>query len=260
MNVALYLRVSTTAQVDGESLPQQERGGRDWAAANGHHVVAVYSDEGVSGCKPAEERDELAKAMEALAVGVFDGLVMRDLDRLAREVTTQEAVLAQLWKSPGAHVFTFHGEVLRDDPDDPMRTAMRQMAGVFAGLERRMIVKRMRDGRRTKKAKGEHAIGPAPYGWISRNGELIPVPAEQIALTVMRQLAAQGLTHAAIAAKLRESGHPTARGGAWSQPVLSRILARDAKRTTEQRKYQAKQSKKYLAGTPALTQPQPPNR
>ena len=247
MNVALYLRVSTTTQVVGESLPEQERAGRVWAKDNGHRVAEVYSDPGLSGALPVEDRPGLAAALEALAVGAIDGLVMRDLDRLAREVTIQEAVLAQLWATPGAHAFTFHGEVQRDDPDDPMRTAMRQMAGVFAGLERRMIVKRMRDGRRTKARKGEHSVGPAPYGWASSNGELIPVSDEQAALAAMRRMVGQGLTHAAIASALREDGHPTQRGGAWSQPVVSRILKRDAARTPEQRTYQSAQVAKYTA-------------
>lgn len=241
MIVALYLRVSTTTQVAGESLPEQERNGKAWAKANGHTVASVYSDPGLSGALPAEDRPGLAAALDAVAAGAVDGLVLRDLDRLAREVTVQEAVLAQVWLSPGAHVFTFHGEVARDDPDDPMRTAMRQMAGVFAGLERRMIVKRMRDGRRAKARKGEHSVGPAPYGWESRNGHLLPVPAEQAALVVMRELAEQGHTHADIAAALREGGHPTKRGGGWSQPVVSRILRRDASRTPEQRAYQCNQ-------------------
>ena len=241
MIVALYLRVSTTTQVAGESLPEQERSGRAWARANGHTVASVYADPGVSGALPAEDRPGLAAALEAVSAGVVDGLVLRDLDRLAREVTVQEAVLAQLWLSPGAHVFTFHGEVARDDPDDPMRTAMRQMAGVFAGLERRMIVKRMRDGRRAKARKGEHSVGPAPYGWTSSNGELLPVAAEQAALALMRELARQGLAHTRIASALRDGGHPTKRGGAWSQPVVSRILRRDASRTVEQRAYQNEQ-------------------
>lgn len=251
MNIALYLRVSTTGQVDGESLPEQERNGRAWAATHGHTVAGMFSDPGLSGALPVTERPGLAAAMEALAVGAVGGLVMRDLDRLAREVTVQEAVLAQVWMIPGASVYTFHGEVQRDDPDDPMRTAMRQMAGVFAGLERRMIVKRMRDGRRTKAAKGGHAVGPSPYGWVAANGELVPVPAEQAALDLMRRLAGDGATHLAIAAALREGGHPTKRGGTWTQPTVSRILARDSARSPEQRDYQQAQLDRHAAATPA---------
>lgn len=241
MIVALYTRVSTVGQVDGESLPEQERNGRAWAGANDHAVAAVYSDPGLSGALPVADRPGLAAALEALSVGAIDGLVMRDLDRLAREVTVQEAVLAQAWMTPETHVFTFHGEVLRDDPDDPMRTAMRQMAGVFAGLERRMIVKRMRDGRRAKAAKGQHAVGPAPYGWTSTNGELVPVAGELPILNLIRELRDRGQKQVQIAAELNIKGHPARNGGAWTQPVVSRILARDAARTSEQRGYQAAQ-------------------
>lgn len=250
MIVALYTRVSTVGQVDGESLPDQERNGRAWAAANGHTVAAVHSDPGLSGALPVADRPGLATALDALAVGAIDGLVMRDLDRLAREVTVQEAVLAQAWMTPEAHVFTFHGEVLRDDPDDPMRTAMRQMAGVFAGLERRMIVKRMRDGRRSKAAKGEHSVGPAPYGWASTNGELVPVPAELAVLDLIRDLRDQGQKQADIANELNAAGHPARNGGTWTQPVVSRILARDAARSSAQHGYQAAQLAKHctLAG------------
>src|SRR5665647_270874 len=101
MNIALYVRVSTPGQVEGESLPEQERAGRAWAAAHGHAVVTVYSDPGLSGVLLDVDRPGLATALDALAVGALDGLWMRDLDRLAREVTTQEAVLALLWKTPG---------------------------------------------------------------------------------------------------------------------------------------------------------------
>ncbi|HET7327659.1 MAG TPA: recombinase family protein [Nocardioidaceae bacterium] len=249
MHVGLYTRVSTHGQVDGESLPEQERNGRAWAEANGHTVVAVYTDAGRSGALPVTERPGLADALEAMETGVIDGLVMRDLDRLAREVTVQEAVLAQVWLTPGASVFEYgrNGEVLRDDPDDPMRTAMRQMAGVFAGLERRVIVKRLRDGRRAKARKGEHANGPAPYGWVSRDGDLYPVPVELAVLDEMRRLRATGAKQADVAAALNAAGHPARSGGAWTQPVVSRVLARDAARTPEQVAYQAARLAEYTA-------------
>lgn len=71
----------------------------------------------------------------------------------------QQAILAIAWKAD-ATVFTVDGGVvLRDDPDDPMRKAIRQMQGVFAELERSLITKRMRDGRDAKGQLGKHAVG-----------------------------------------------------------------------------------------------------
>lgn len=58
------------------------------------------------------------------------GLVVRDLDRIGRTAETQEAILATVWAVRGHRVFTCAGEVLADDPDDPMRRVMRQVVGV----------------------------------------------------------------------------------------------------------------------------------
>lgn len=228
MRLIAYLRVSTDTQAEeGAGLAVQASMIREWSARRRHEIVAWEEDAGISGTRAADQRPGLAGVLLAVRNGEADGIVVRDLDRLAREVTVQEAVLAELWRRPDVRVFSVTtGEVLRDDPDDPMRTAMRQMMGVFAGLERRMLVKRLRDGRKAKAARGGHAVGPPRYGWQSEGGELVAVPAEQRALKRMRKLHAQGLTTREIAETLSAEGHPTKRGGRWTSPVVSRILAR----------------------------------
>lgn len=229
MRLVAYLRASTLElrYDDSNKLDLQRDAIARWADANGHEVVATYSDARTSGATAADDRDGLSDALAVLAAGQASGLVVRDLDRLARSVTVQEAVLSLVWAEPGRQVFTTtSGEVLRDDPDDPYRTAMRQMAGVFTELERRMIAKRLRDGRAAKKARGGHSVGAAPYGWESRGGELRPIPSQQAALAYMRELRNGGLSTREIAAALSAEGHPTARGGAWSSASVSRILAR----------------------------------
>ena len=126
------LRVSSIEQANGDNLDDQEATIRRWARRSGHRLVAVHSDAGLSGALPAEDRPGLTDALLDLRAGRAGGLLVRDLDRLAREVTVQEAVLAEVWRMGGAVFTATAGEVLRDDPDDPYRTAMRQMMGVFA--------------------------------------------------------------------------------------------------------------------------------
>lgn len=229
MKLAAYIRVSTQAQVDdGDGLDVQERMIRSWAHRH-RHAITLHADAGVSGTLPADERPGLTAVLHAVRSGEVDGVVVRDLDRLAREVTVQEAVLAELWTRDDVLVFTTTtGLVARDDPDDPMRTAMRQMMGVFAGLERRMLVKRMRDGRKAKAARGGRPVGAPPYGWAAVGGELVPVDAEQAALRLIRKMHRAGYSTRAIASALaaEPDRYPTKRGGAWSSPVVSRILAR----------------------------------
>ncbi len=223
MRLVLYARVSSREQVEhGQGLEIQVKAIKQWARANAHRVVKVYEDAGVSGAKDATERPGLMAALQALRHREAQALIVRDLTRLARSVTVQEAVLAEVWSRLDARVFTTAGEVLRDDPDDPMRTAMREMAGVFAGLDRRMIVKRLRDGRTAKAAAGGHSTGRYPYGYTPKGQN----PAQQRALRRMLDLRDDGQATRAIAAILTEEGHPTARGGRWSSPTVARILSR----------------------------------
>lgn len=226
-----YLRVSTIEQAaHGYGLDVQRAAIKAAAKASGSRIVKWCTDDGKSGALPAEQRPGLSEALCWLRMKSrrADGIIFRDLDRLAREVTVQEAVLAEIWISCEAQAFTATGEVPRDDPDDPWRTAIRQVMGVFSGLERRLIVKRLRDGRKAKGAAGGHAIGALPYGYTISGGKLAPHPVECPALQRMRTLAGEGVSTRDIAAWLAAEGVPTKRGGRWTSPVVARILSRPA--------------------------------
>ena len=127
----------------------------------------------------------LAAALAALEADA-DALVVANIDRLARALHVQEAVLAKAWAA-GARVFSVtDGEILKDDPTDPMRTFVRQVMGAAAQLERGMVVARMQGGRRRLAAAGRHIGGTVPYGSsLADDGALVPVADEQArALTV----------------------------------------------------------------------------
>lgn len=206
--------------------------------------MAWVADEGLSGALDADARPGLTEALDLINAGTADGLIVRDLDRLARSVTAQEAVLAAVWTGTSAEVFTSTGPVPRNDPDDPMRTAYREMTAVFSGLERRMIAKRLRDGRKAKAARGRWAAGRTPYGYRSEkknergrdnpNGKLVEVPAEQETLARMLELSRKGKSSREIAAILTAENRPTKRGSRWQSATVTRILARhrDAAKAT----------------------------
>ncbi|GLB83498.1 recombinase family protein [Mycobacterium kiyosense] len=241
MRLVGYLRVSTIEQADkGYGLDIQRAAIAKAAKALGATIAKWTADEGKSGALDAEDRPGLKQALLLVRSGQADGIIVRDLDRLARSVSVQEAVLSAVWRDKNTGVFTSvpPQEVLRDDPDDPMRTAMREMAGVFAGLERKLIAKRLRDGRKAHAANGGHVNGPAPFGWRTDpksddnpSGALVPVPAEQAALAVMRQLHAQAVPTREIADVLNAQGHATRKGGRWTHGTVARIISRSTAAT-----------------------------
>lgn len=229
MRAVLYLRVSTEQQVDRYGLDVQRADASSYAERRGWQVVAVLSDDGKRGDLPAPDRPALQDTLGMLEDDLADVLVVPRLDRLARKLTTQEVVLARAW-SYGVEVHAADmGEVPRDDPDDPMRTAMRQMVGVFAELDRAMLVKRLRDGRKAKAKQGGKAQGRYPFGW-SKEGA---VPREQNVMAYVRALAAQGESWRTIARLLNNRGpewYPRT-GRPWTHQNLAAV-AKGAERSS----------------------------
>jgi DNA invertase Pin-like site-specific DNA recombinase len=221
-----YLRVSSEAQLDGLGLEVQERAIRRWACQHGHRIVEVCADPAQSGTVAFGDRPGITCALDTLKHGRADGLLVLNLGRISRLLTDQEAALAVVWRH-GGQVFTAEsGEVLADDPDDPMRTAMRQMAGVFFQLDRAMTVKRLRDGRRLKAERGGYAHGRPPFGWRAAGRELVEDPAEQTTLARIRELHGQGRSLRGIGAVLEGEGRRPRRGLRWHPATVARILAR----------------------------------
>lgn len=218
--VVCYLRVSTAGQVvDGYGLDAQEAAIRQYAANTGCEIVAVIRDEGVSGTLPAHERPGLMQAIGMLGTGDADTLVIARLDRLARDLTTQEAILAQCWALDADVHSADLGLIHEDDPDDPMRTAMRQMVGVFAQLDRALVIKRLRDGRRAKVAAGGKGSGSYPYGW-SRHGA---VQSEQRVLAYVRRLRSMGQPWQAIADDLNVEGLAPRSVPRWTAANVAKV-------------------------------------
>lgn len=224
-----YVRVSTDRQAEtGQGLRVQERAIRDYCRRHRLKVLTILRDEGVSGTTEAAERPGLSEALELLRDGGSKVLVVASLDRLARSLTAQEGALAHVWRL-GSRVYTVDGgEVLKDDPEDPMRRAMRQMMGVFSELERGMINARLRRGRREKGERGGFAYGSPPYGARAENRQLVRDPDETKAIALARRLRDRGRSLRAICSELERRGHKPRRAKRWHPQVVSRMLARSA--------------------------------
>lgn len=223
-----YRRVSTAGQVDRYGLPAQETDLRSYVRGSDYRLVRIETDDAKSGTLPANERPGLLAALKSIETGEAAGLLVPgDLDRLARELTVQEAVLSQVWKVGGVVHTTTRGEILADDEDDPMRTAIRQFMGVIAQLDRAMTAKRMRNGRKEKAAAGGYAgYGSPAFGRQSVAGALVTDAREAAVIARMRTLRREGLSYRLIADQLNTEGLTAKRGGRWHQQTVARVLGR----------------------------------
>lgn len=232
MDLVVYVRVSSSSQVDGNGLDVQQRACQEWAQAHGHTVVSTFTDAGVSGTKDAVDRPGLSAALDALRPPPqATGLLVARLDRLARALHVQEAVLAVAWAA-GASIFTADdGEVLRDDPMDPMRTFIRQVLGGVAQLERGLVAKRLADGRAAKRAAGRKATGSYPYGYRGdgkgRERDAVPAEDERGAVERIVALRRAGTAYRAIAEQLDAEGFRPRRADHWSAMSVRAVAIRE---------------------------------
>lgn len=225
-----YLRVSTNEQVEnGLGLDVQRDAIITEAEQRGATVVAWYTDEGESGSNGLTTRVALGEALDAVEFGDAEGVIIYRLDRLARDLVLQEQLLADVWRKHGQVISCSQSEDALLDPDDrsdPSRTLIRQVLGAVAEYERKMIVLRLRSGRRRKIAGGGYGGGPRPFGWApDGQAGLAPVPDEQATLRLMADLRARGIPFDGIAAELTERELPKSGGGTnWTKKEVHRTL------------------------------------
>jgi len=117
------------------------------------------------------------------------------------------------------------GEVLADDPDDPVRTFVRQILGAVSQLEAGMITRRLRRGREHKASEGGYAQGAPPYGFRAESGQLMPDPEEQRVVLKMIAMRDSGSSLRDITTSLNNAGLPSKRGGRWHPQTVARVLA-----------------------------------
>ena len=83
MNIAAYCRVSTDKDEQISSLKNQQNFFKSFAEKNGHDLIKIYSDEGISG-KQIKNRTGFNQMMSDAENHFFDMLVVKDISRFAR--------------------------------------------------------------------------------------------------------------------------------------------------------------------------------
>src|ERR1035437_5234806 len=85
LRLAIYARVSTEEQREGQTIESQISEAEKFASQNNWVVTDIYKDEGWSGSMLA--RPELDRLRDDAIKGGIEAVLINDVDRLARDVT-----------------------------------------------------------------------------------------------------------------------------------------------------------------------------
>jgi DNA invertase Pin-like site-specific DNA recombinase len=163
MRVIGYMRVSGKGQVDEGGFPRQEQVIRQFCETHGLELAQLVREEGVSGTVEGPDRPELSKVLQADGVGA---IVVEKLDRLSRELLVQELLIRDARRKDFA-VFSAEFGRLEDVASKaltPSQTAMRQILGAMAEMDKSNAVSRMAQGRARVKAETGRCEGRKPFG------------------------------------------------------------------------------------------------
>ena len=97
MKLVGYCRVSTDNQREEGTIEIQHQALIEYSALNGHELIEIYSDNGISGAKDLDNRPGLVGMLDYLdAQADITGVLIFKLDRLARDLYIQEHLLKKL--------------------------------------------------------------------------------------------------------------------------------------------------------------------
>lgn len=146
-----YLRTSSATNVgaDKDSEKRQADAIASFASRSGFEIAETYSDPGVSGADPIETRPGFGAMLDRIEGNGVRTVIVEDASRFARDLMVQELGLLLLINR-GVTVYASNGENLTET-EDPMKRAMRQIAGVFAELEKHRLVAKLKAARDRKR-------------------------------------------------------------------------------------------------------------
>jgi len=178
-----YARVS----LETEDVENQVKAIQDFAKANGIELIGIFKDVGVSGAKPAIERDGFRQMLNALVnMPAVKTVIIYDISRLGRDMLDVVETYRLLTEKHGLNVlFVQHPElnVIQGSPlGEAIRKATLALLSIAVEIERALIIERTKAGLARAREQGVH---------LGRRGAEIPVDE-------VKEYLAMGLTKKAV--------------------------------------------------------------
>lgn len=223
MNIAAYCRVSTDKTDQINSLEAQKNFFTEYTEKNGHNLVRLYADEGISGTK-TKNRREFLRLMKDAQQGLFEMVVVKDISRFARNTVDLLQNIRTL-KALGIETTFLTSNMTVLGQSEFVLTIF----GALAQEESANTSKRVKFGKKMNAEKGR--VPNFVYGYDKTIGDYFNLSINEKEAQVIRQIynwyLNEGYGAAKISNMLNEKGIRTKRNCKWSQNAICRILTNE---------------------------------
>jgi site-specific DNA recombinase len=230
-NVAIYARVSSQKQKEGDTIESQTKALRTFALQKGFDVPEskIFLDNGVSGS--VLQRPALDELRDVIRTENLNIIFIYSPDRLSRDYTHQ-LILLEEFRKQGVKVCFLNSPPESDTPESKM---LAHFQGIFAEYERALILDRSRRGRIYKAKQNDPTVLPRmPYGYerIKVNGRAMVHVIEEharIVKEVFRLYTQECMPLSQIVEKLNNDKiNPPKNGSKWFVSSLRTMLSNPA--------------------------------
>lgn len=213
-----YLRVSTTGQaLDGVSLEMQRSKVEAWASLNDSTMLAVYSDEGLSGSNA--DRPGLQAAL-AHAKREKAALVVYSLSRFSRSTIDTLRLVEELSRS-GCEFVSLTEKL---DTTTPAGRVVLRVLAALSEFEREQIGDRTSAALRHLKAAGKRYGKSIPHGFRLDGERLVRDEGEAEVMRLAKALRDRGLSLRKISKELEARGAFNREGRPFSACSVASLL------------------------------------
>lgn len=220
MRAVGYARVSSAAQRERDTIAAQLRAIPEFIARQGWELVrplSTYVDDGLTAkAGRLGQRRGLAALLRDAALGLFDVVVVVDLDRLTRsEDLAERGAIIGAFQRAGVQIATTSGQVL--DLATSTGDLFATLQAFFAAEENRKRRERVVRGKLAAAQRGGKTTGRGPYG-LQYDKSSLSWSLDPVRAPVVREIferAAGGESCSSIAHDLDVRGLPGPGGRGW---------------------------------------------
>lgn len=237
---AIYLRKSRKddeleALGEGETLARHKKALTEYAAKHRLAVGKVY-EEVVSG-DTISARPVMQKLLADVGAGLWRGVLVMEIERLARGDTMDQGLVAQTFKFSNTLIIT---PVKTYDPNDEFDEEYFEFGLFMSRREYKTINRRLQRGRMTSVSEGKFLGSRAPYGYEryklpgEKGYSLRPIEPQASVIKYIFDLYTVGeaspagnvirLGCAKIARRLNDDGVPSMTGVPWTPATVRDML------------------------------------
>lgn len=217
MRIAAYCRVSTEKEEQQDSLIHQKEFFEEYARKNGHTLVRLYADEGITGTS-LKKRTQFLRLLQDAKFGIFETVVVKDVSRFARNTVDFLQSIREL-KSLGINTMFITANMESLGESEFILTIF----GAMAQEESANLSKRVKFGKKINAQKGRVPQRIFGYDRIDNFTLAINYEESKVVQEIFK-LYLRGLGCRTISLELNRQKRKTKFGCDWNPRGVRRVL------------------------------------